>query len=195
MGVSYPTVIVANENLPLENATQRVRSAILNMGYENHKSVEWQNSRYIPLQFSKFEWLLSAMAWNPFSTPNFYWMDAGMGRVLPNLITKRKLLVFDKIMEDKVSVQLFPKEKKPPRMTFIGQQDSPFIGTLFGGSIASLKRLCHAALSFFEHSMLLRNIVDNEQVAFSYLYRNHMEWFNVLTVLDFPSGHCDWGCL
>ncbi len=190
------TKVIPESTFPLQETSNTVKSIIHELRYNHRHGPEWNCYQYIPLNFAKFKWISRAIQMNPFNTPYFYWIDAGLGRFFPQgQMALPKLHVFDLLQTDKVSIQLSLSARLPYKVTLVGSQESPFLGGIFGGGAQPLLTLSRLATEFFHNELLGKRRVDNEQVCIFKLYRRHKDLFQVLTSQNFPQGHCNVACI
>jgi len=198
-----PTLVITTDSFPLQNYTLQIAQIIQKQNYRNKlgfratgRTPEWNTPAYIPIQFSKFEWLRRSIALNPFNSNYFYWMDAGMGRFYAeSVIGAPKLYVFDKVLDDKVTVSIFDSTW-PPVRPIIGTRITSIAGTMFGGRKDSVYKLCNHGLDFFHNNLIKAGKADNEQVFLGIMYWRQPKFFNVLYPTDFPGEeHCNFICV
>lgn len=173
------THVVTSELFPLERFSDDVEIIINKIG-NGRSSPEWTNSRYIPIQFSKFAWLLEAIQKNPFQSEYFCWLDAGISRFfLPGQPLSTKLSSYDLLERNKIIIQAGMGQTFPPQSVTLGAQKNYFMGGSFGGDIKMILKLCHFGLGIFLSDMLSQGMVDNEQYALGFMYLKHPDWFKV----------------
>ena len=199
---NLPTTVITNIHFPLQNHSVEVGNIIQRRNYRNilpsgSYSPEWNTNEYIPMNYAKFEWVRMAVEMNPYNSEYFYWIDTGLGRFFSKQVMgAERLFIFDKVVGDKITVQMQSHEKFPPRRTFVGTQSSPFITGIFGGKKLSMLKLSKLGVDFFFNDLLKEEKVDNEQVCMGKLYWRHRALFNVMTHSDFPSKeHCNFICI
>lgn len=197
-----PTTIITNVHFPFQNESDRVMEIIEKRNYRKILqsglySPEWNTKGYISMNFAKFEWVRMAAEMNPYNSEYIYWIDTGLGRFFSDeIMGASKLFIFDKVLGEKITIQMPKGEKYPPRRSFVGTQTSPFIAGIFGGKLHSMVILSKLGVSFFFNDLLKEEKVDNEQVCLGKLYWRHKSLFNVLSHSDFPlKDHCNFICI
>jgi hypothetical protein len=175
----HPTLIIGEDQIPLEVIVQTVREIIPFMR-RGRTAVEWSNERYIPLQFSKAIWLQRAMELNPFRSHTFFWVDAGASRFFTGRFTLLQAASLDSDRLYISGTEYLPLVDTMPSYSIIGSQLSFFMGGVFGGRAAAVARASAALLEILHSEMLSKRRVDNEQVAFGLMYKAHRDWFHVI---------------
>jgi len=190
-----PTFFITEEDIPLEHLSDTVH-AILSELKNSNGAVEWRNKRYIPLQFSKAVWLQRAIALNPFDSDIFFWVDAGLSRFFQNNQPHAPfpLLESSNLMQHKMyltATESFNELASKTPGEIIGSQRNYFMGTVFGGHIEAVKRVCVALLNVLTLDMLQQGLLDNEQIGLSVVFLRHKDWFEPL---DATSLRCKVVC-
>lgn len=151
--------------------------------------IECKNSLYTIIQFSKFYWMNQVANDNPFASDYFIWMDAGLSRFFDDLNTSNRypsermetqLLSFG----DRTFIQTFcctyPDlfDASSLSENYLLDNRSYVMGGLFGGNANVIPILKQKVEYVFEHLMLNKNIVNNEQIVLGYLFKTAPELFS-----------------
>jgi hypothetical protein len=114
-----------------------------------------------------------------------------------DLLNGKQLFLFDKVRDNKISIQLKPDKTFPPQKSFVGTLESSFAAGVFGGVKETMLLLAHAGIMFFLMDLLEEEKADNEQTFLSKMYWRKPDLFNVLSPNDFPKtgGHCAYVCV
>lgn len=186
-------LIVARDTFPLAYTTSTVAS-IFNSPFKKkipknaYAYVANAMPAYNPLMYSKFVFLDDAIALNPFQTSHFFWIDAGLTRLLyPS--DRCEEFVLKKCDSDRVQIggNAFgywkrPKKKTSPeaiRNHFIGTNLDYLWGGFFGGRSETVLRLNKLVLHEYFEEMLKKNRVDTEQLALLLVWFYHDDVFDV----------------
>lgn len=191
---SREIVIVEEESIPLEHLVNKI-SEILPSMRQGRPDVEWVNKRYIATQYSKAIWLKRGIQCNPYNSHFFFWVDAGVSRFFTGGQPKTPLPLLQNtnLLPDKLyisSTKFLPLVKLMTENIIVGSQIPFVMGTVFGGRITTVNRMCDAMLDILYKTMLNKCRVDNEQVAFGLIFKEHPDWFELL-----DQSHCNVACL
>ena len=188
------TLVIAADTFPLQGLSSIIQPILSRIG-EGRGSVEWNNPKYIPVIFSKFAWLNTAIQQNPFGTSHFHWVDAGISRFFRIDHPKQRAMeVFSILPAEGVAITVSPKFTKQHVQSIttadvvIGSQNNYVQAGIFGGSKASVQLLSYAMLALLTQHMLGAGVADNEQIGMDWLYVRHRDMFYILDVSDFTPG-------
>ena len=185
-------IVQSVQDLKMYKHKDRIDEIVSSTSYKQSikdcNRIECKSSLYTIIQFSKFEWMLTASNENPFNSDYFIWMDAGLSRFFDELNTsnrypsenmENKLLSFG----DRVFIQtfccsytrLFNATTLPE--SYLLDNRSYVMGGLFGGNKTVLPIIKEKVDDVFLRLMLNKNIVNNEQIVFGYLLKTNPELF------------------
>ena len=126
-----------------------------------------------------------AMNSNQFHSVKFFWIDAGVSRFYTKGQPDARfdLLEASDLESDRLYItgteQLVHIESMPIDQV-IGSQRNFVMGTVFGGHVTPIARVCRAIIKILFTEMLSKGRIDNEQVALGLVYKEHKDWFHVL---------------
>jgi hypothetical protein len=151
--------------------------------------IECINPLYNIIQYSKFEWLKSAIDKNIFNSNYYFWMDAGCSRFFNTkdlsqnwpqnyqLLNNQKLLIQGNVNTVNYLYN-WPGDDK-----YILDSNCILVGTLFGGHKTICLKIADLVEKFFE-KYLSQGIINNEQIILGVLLKNYPELFNVYIELN-----------
>ena len=155
------------------------------------------NSLYSIIIFSKFQWVKRAIEEDHFNSDVFLWLDAGLSRLfyevpLTNLYPSVNALGAFKSNKDTAIIQT-SMSYYPDLVNANGCSEEYFwdnrswvMAGLWGGYKQPMIKFCDLIDETFQHKMIGNGIVNNEQIAMAYVYKNNPELFlafeNVATI-------------
>ena len=193
-----PTKIITEplEEVPYYHLNDRIQEV---MDDDNYKSkigapdrVECKLSLYNVIIYSKFLWVKRVIEDNPFDSEYFMWMDAGLSRFFEShdvdvrnpypsedamkvlVDTKDGVLiqVQTSFYPDLVNKKVFNVEDLWDARTYV-------MAGLWGGGSESLSKFCDLIDDVLCNKMLENNLINNEQSAMAYVYKNNDDLFTV----------------
>lgn len=164
--------------LPYYKYLNQVKEIISNPSYRNRVQqpgrIECSNPLYSIVVFSKVSLLEKTTYFNPFSSKQFIWIDAGISRfygnftLLPPFHTKSELNdKFFTIFEDRAlqDGQFLNKDNN----AVMWSNKNYFQAGIMGGSSQVIKSISDGLLMMW-NKMISNNVVNNEQIALLMLY-------------------------
>lgn len=161
------------------------------------KRLECTNSLYSIIIFSKFQWVKRAIEEDHFNSDVFLWLDAGLSRLfyevpLTNLYPSVNALGAFKSNKDtaiiQTSMSYYPDlvHAKECTQEYFWDNRSWVMAGLWGGYKEPMIKFCNLVDETFQNKMIGNGIVNNEQIAMAYVYKNNPELFiafeNVATI-------------
>ena len=161
------------------------------------KRLECTNSLYSIIIFSKFQWVKRAIEEDHFNSDVFLWLDAGLSRLfyevpLTNPYPSVNALGAFESNKDKAIIQTsmsyYPDLVRAKECTqeYFWDNRSWVMAGLWGGYKEPMIKFCNLIDETFQHKMIGNGIVNNEQIAMAYVYKNNPELFlafeNVATI-------------
>lgn len=140
--------------------------------------VECVLPEYNIIQYSKFHCLKMAIDANPFSSDNFFWLDAGASRFFSNMDISRPFpqtngLQLIKQSQDKFICQCRPDlDSYMFDDTFIWKADNLIYGGMFGGTPKIIEFIFFHLDHVFSLLMLANGNVNNEQLALAIIFKS-----------------------
>lgn len=166
---------------------------------ENYKSkigapqrVECKMSLYNVIIYSKFPWIKRVIEENPFGSEYFMWIDAGLSRFFEqhDVNTQNPYpskSAIESLLENKDSVlihasmsyysDLVNAEKCTEE--YFWDARTWIMAGLWGGGAKVLTEFCDMIDEVLREKMLKNNVINNEQNAMAYLYKNNEDMFVV----------------
>lgn len=143
--------------------------------------VECKLPMYNIIQYSKFPWLVKTIERNPFQTPYFFWIDAGISRFLSKesfgRLKKEIVLPIGKcVIQHNHLLEHYPVSEN-----YLWDSQCLMCGTMFGGEAKILIALANQ----IDQELMNRvpeGWINNEQILLAYLYhhgwkdRFHLVW-------------------
>ena len=193
-----PTKIITEplEAVPYYHLNDRIQEVIDDDNYKSKigasDRVECKLSLYNVIIYSKFLWVKRVIEDNPFDSEYFMWMDAGLSRFFESHdvnvsnrypsedATKVLLDAKDNVLiqvqksfyPDLVSKRVFDVEDLWDARTYV-------MAGLWGGGSESLSKFCDLIDDVLRNKMLENNLINNEQSAMAYVYKNNDDLFTV----------------
>lgn len=191
---NLPTQIISQEleNIPYYFLNNKIQNILKSEKYiSNIKSpnrVECKNSLYNVIIFSKFQWVKNAIEKNYFNTKLFMWMDAGLSRFFdkedlnkpyPSLNGIEAMIDnLDKVIIQ-TSMSYYPDLVYADKCTesYFWDARTWVMGGLWGGGSDPLIKFCDIMDEILQKKMLSNGIINNEQNAMAYTYKNNPNLF------------------
>jgi len=148
--------------------------------------VECKLPEYNIIQYSKFHCLQMAMEYNPFQSDLFFWLDAGGSRFFLDIdvrlpfpsegaIEVMQLNPFQFFIQKRNDLEKYPMDE-----TFIWNSENLLCGTMFGGDRNVLTKIAEKVEEVLVNDMLLKNNVNNEQLALAMVWKKNSELFYLI---------------
>ena len=198
-----PTKIISQklEEVPYYFLKNNIENIINSSEYKERisdpKRLECTNSLYSIIIFSKFQWVKRAIEEDHFNSDVFLWLDAGLSRLfyevpLTNLYPSVNALGAFKSNKDtaiiQTSMSYYPDLVRAKECTqeYFWDNRSWVMAGLWGGYKEPMIKFCNLIDETFQNKMIGNGIVNNEQIAMAYVYKNNPELFlafeNVATI-------------
>jgi len=152
------------------------------------KRLECINSLYNIVIFSKFQWVKKSIEENYFNSDIFLWLDAGLSRLfyeipLTNPYPSVNALDAFKSNKDKVIIQT-SMSYYPNLVNANGCSEEYFwdnrswvMAGLWGGYKKPMIKFCDLIDDTLQNKMIGGRMVNNEQIAMAYVYKNNPDLF------------------
>ena len=193
-----PTKIVTEplESTPYYYLNDRIQEVITTDEYKKRilspNRLECKLSLYNVIIFSKFPWVKRVIEDNPFNSEYFMWMDAGLSRFFESHevdVTKSypSNNAIESLVDSKESVLIQVQTSFYPDLANKEEFDvkdlwdaGSFVmaGSWRGGS-KSLSTMTDLIDDVLVNKMIKNNLINNEQVAMAYVYKNNDDMFAV----------------
>ena len=161
------------------------------------KRLECVNSLYNIIIFSKFQWVKRAIEEDHFNSDVFLWLDAGLSRLfyevpLTNPYPSVNALGAFEFNKDKAIIQT-SMSYYPHLVNANGCSEEYFwdnrswvMAGLWGGYKEPMIKFCDLIDDTLQNKMIGGRMINNEQIAMAYVYKNNPELFlafqNVATI-------------
>lgn len=147
--------------------------------------IECKTSLYNLIQYSKFEFLQSAIKNNYFNSEYFFWIDAGCSRFFENIDISKPFPNVQKIRKDRFTIQgNINTMQVPIDKDYVWKSDCVLVGTFFGGTKEVVSNVSDKIIYFFENEMLKKNILNNEQISLAFIALQNPTLFDVYIELN-----------
>ena len=193
---NLPTKIITEpiEEVPYYHLNERIQEVLDDPNYQNKigapDRIECKLSLYNVIIYSKFGWVKKVIEDNPFDSEYFMWMDAGLSRFFkPHEVNITKPYPSNDAMKslidskDNVLIQVqtsyYPDlvNKKKFNVEDLWDERSFVMAGLWGGGSKSLSKFCDLIDDVLVNKMLKNNLINNEQIAMAYVYKNNDDMF------------------
>ena len=147
---------------------------------------------YNPLIFQKIHWLDEVSNDNPFNSEYFMWIDAGLSRFfgehgVSTLNPYPSDSAVDTLKENKDSVLIQTSMSYYPDLVnadvcsedYFWDARTWIMAGLWGGGAEVLTKFCDMMDEVLQEKMLKNGVINNEQNAMAYLYKNNDDMFVV----------------
>ena len=195
---NLPTKIITQslENVPYYYLNEKIQKILDSKDYKQKihspSRIECRMSLYNVIIFSKFAWVKQIIEENPFQSEYFMWMDAGLSRFFEpheidlNLPYPSETAV-NTLLENKNSVLIQATMNFYPDLvnaevcdeSYFFDSRSWVMAGLWGGGSEVLGKFCDMIDQILKEKMIKNNIINNEQIAMAYLYKNNDSMFTV----------------
>lgn len=138
---------------------------------------------YNIIQYSKFPWLKHAIAFDPFHSSHFYWIDAGISRFIEGPLSAQRTHAPLKnfVIQGNHMLHTYPMND-----LYLWDSQCLLCGTMFGGQKEEVVRMADVIHGYLTQ-LIKAQWINNEQILLAYLQRLHPEMFEV--VLNHTSRH------
>jgi hypothetical protein len=189
-----PTKIISQklEEVPYYFLKNNIENIINSSEYKERisdpKRFECTNSLYSIIIFSKFQWVKRAIEEDHFNSDVFLWLDAGLSRLfyevpLTNLYPSVNALDAFKFNKDKAIIQT-SMSYYPDLVNANGCSEEYFwdnrswvMAGLWGGYKEPMVKFCDLLDDTLQNKMINGKIINNEQIAMAYVYKNNPDLF------------------
>lgn len=189
-----PTKIISQklEEVPYYFLKNNIENIINSSEYKERmsdpKRLECTNSLYSIIIFSKFQWVKRAIEEDHFNSDVFLWLDAGLSRLfyevpLTNLYPSVNALDAFKFNKDKAIIQT-SMSYYPDLVNANGCSEEYFwdnrswvMAGLWGGYKEPMVKFCDLLDDTLQNKMINGKIINNEQIAMAYVYKNNPDLF------------------
>lgn len=193
--VDEKTLVITSQlsQSPYYSFKERMDTIIDSSEYKNNvkdpNRIECKSSLYNIVQYSKFYWLETASALNPFDTDFFLWLDAGISRFFDPVglsIDSRypQLTSLDReVIKDRMFLQIYmsayPELANSEMLdeSYLSDNRSYVTGGIIMGSGESISKVKSGIDDILENLMINKGIINNEQIALGYLIKKNPELF------------------
>lgn len=193
-----PTKVITQplEEVPYYYLNDRIKEVINTDEYKKRilspNRLECKLSLYDVIIFSKFAWVKKVAEENPFDSDYFMWMDAGLSRFFkPHEVDIKSPYPSSDALEalvsnkDSILIQaqasfypdLFNKEEYTE--DDLWDNRSWIMAGLWGGGSEAVSRYYDLIDDVINNKMLKNNMINNEQSAMAYVYKNNDDFFVV----------------
>lgn len=187
------------EEIPYYHLKPQIELILSSDEYKNKISdpsrIECQNPMYSIVQYSKFHWLMEAIAKTERSSKFYFWLDAGASRFFDDYNFETpypSLNAIDALneIEDKFLIQMNMEYYKDLvnadilTEEYLFDNRSYILGSMFGGTVNSIYNLFWKIEEVFIQKMLKNNFVNNEQIALGYLVKKFPDDFEIYERTD-----------
>jgi len=190
---NFPTKIISKKIEDLEyfqykNDIDRILSSKMYLNsIKDPNRIECKYSLYNIIQYSKFEFVHSVSKENPFNSDYFIWMDAGLSRFFDNLNTNneypsKNFKLKNLELKNKMLIQTFASYypdlfyAKNLSKDYLLDNRSYVMGGMFCSDAEGIKKV-KQEIDLLLKNMLEDNIINNEQIALGYLFKNNPDLF------------------
>lgn len=189
---NLPTKIITQslEEIPYYNLTKQIDDILKS---ENFKSkigapdrVECKLALYNSIIYSKFQWVKRIISEDPFESQLFMWMDAGLSRFFYGIdLDYPSDNAIDTLMDcrDHVIIQTsmsyYSDLVRAPKYTQEHLWDARtwVMAGLWCGGKEVMTKFCNLIDDVLKNKMIANNVINNEQSAMAYVYKNNPEMF------------------
>jgi hypothetical protein len=148
--------------------------------------VECKLPEYNIIQYSKFHCLQMAIEDNPFQSELFFWLDAGGSRFFLDVDIQLSFPsqgAINVMLQNPCQFFIQKRhdlEKYPIDDAFIWNSENLLCGTMFGGDTMALTKMAEKVEEVLVNEMLLKNNVNNEQLALAMVWKKNPELFYLI---------------
>jgi len=152
--------------------------------------VECKMSLYNVVIYSKFKWIKEVIEKNYFQSDYFMWIDAGLSRFFHQHDVNTNYQypsenAIETLLEHKDSVLIQTSMSYYPDLVNVKQCDESYfwdartwiMAGLWGGGAKILNKFCDLIDNILQEKMLKNGVINNEQNAMAYAYKNNEDMF------------------
>ena len=195
---NLPTKIITQsiEEVPYYSLKDEIQKVLDNENYKSKigapQRVECLMSLYNVIIYSKFPWVKRVIEENPFDSEYFMWIDAGLSRFFEqhgvnvyNQYPSRSAV--ETLLDTKDSVLIHTSMSYYPDLVnaetcteeYFWDARTWVMAGLWGGGSTILSKFCDMMDEVLREKMLKNGVINNEQNAMAYLYKNNDDMFAV----------------
>lgn len=189
---SRPTRIITQtlDKVPYYYLNKEIDDILQSKEYQDKigapNRVECKMSLYNVIIYSKFKWMKFAVEENYFDSSYFMWMDAGLSRFFggisnqyPSENAKETLLDTKDNILIQTSMSYYPDlvEADTCSEDYFWDARTWVMAGLWGGGKDIMLKFCDAMDDIFVNKMIKNKVINNEQNAMAYLYKNNPDMF------------------
>jgi hypothetical protein len=195
-GLPTKIVLQSIEQIPYYFLNDKIEKILNDKNYKSKigapERVECKMGIYNTLIYSKFKWVKYAIEKNYFNSDYFMWIDAGLSRFFEshgvNLNFENQYPSQNAIEtlidnKDKVLIQAsmsyYPDlvNSKTCDETYFWDARTWIMAGLWGGGSEILNEFCDVIDHILQEKMLKNEVINNEQNAMAYAYKNNEDMF------------------
>ncbi|QGT54598.1 hypothetical protein b3_0363 [Synechococcus phage B3] len=189
---SLPTKIITQslEEVPYYSLNESINNILMSDNYrlkiDAPDRIECKMSMYNVIIYSKFKWVELAVKNNYFNSQYFMWVDAGLSRFFGGIdnnypsknATETLIGCADHILIQ-TSMSYYPDlvEAEGCSGKYFWDSRSWVMAGLWGGGNKIMLEFCNEIENILTQKMIKNNVVNNEQIAMAYLYKNKPNMF------------------
>lgn len=189
---NLPTVVIPQpiEETPYYELKNDIDIILNSKEYQNKigspQRVECKLSLYNVIIYSKFQWVKNVIQNNPFNSEYFMWMDAGLSRFFYEIdLEYPSQNAIESLIECKDKVVIQTTMSYYPDLIYAEQCDENYfwdartwvMAGLWGGGNLILNNFCDMIDNVLRHKMIDNGVINNEQNAMAYVYKNNPDMF------------------
>lgn len=193
-----PTKIIVQplEEIPYYELNGEIQDILDSENFKNNigapTRVECKMSLYNVVIYSKFPWVQRVIEENPFNSEYFMWIDAGLSRFFDEhgVTTKNPYpseSAIDTLLENKECVLIQTSMSYYPDLVNATECSEDYfwdartwiMAGLWGGGSDVLLKFCDMVDDVLRNKMIKNKVINNEQNAMAYLYKNNDDMFVV----------------
>lgn len=189
---SRPTKIITQplDEVPYYYLDQDIKNILNSTEYQNKigapARVECKLSLYNVIIYSKFKWMKLAVEDNYFDSEYFMWVDAGLSRFFNGISkTYPSSNAIESLLSNKDSVLIQTSMSYYPDLVnsdectenYFWDARTWIMAGLWGGGSDIMLKFCNEMDNILVNKMLANNVINNEQNAMAYLYKNDTDMF------------------
>lgn len=193
-----PTKVITQslEEAPYYFLNDRIQEVLSDEIYKTKidvpQRVECKMSLYNVVIYSKFPWVKRVIEENPFNSDYFMWIDAGLSRFfeghgVSTLNPYPSDSAIDTLKENEDSVLIQASMSYYPDLVnanacsedYFWDARTWIMAGLWGGGAEVLIKFCDMMDEVLQEKMLKNGVINNEQNAMAYLYKNNDDMFVV----------------
>ena len=191
-----PTAIILQdvEEMPYYHLKGQIQEILDSEEYKKNMAdpgrIECKHAMYSVIQYSKFQWIKSAIEINKHESDYYFWLDAGGSRFFEGY-DLNKPYPSDSAMESLESMgesylvqmncdyydDLYNADKLS--LDYLWDNRSYVLGSMFGGHKNALPDLCQKVEDVLTDDMIANGNVNNEQIALGYLVKEYPDDFAI----------------